>query len=101
MIGQHTNPTRQRGPRWRVGLVWFQVTPAPAPLLLPSRAAAAVAFSKALPEFEPWSRIVERDLSQTADIRVEVIDTREGAERLIRQRRRAAILVFGPRFSEQ
>ena len=48
-----------------------------------------------------WAKIVERDLAQTAGIRVEVIPTREEAEQLIKAGKRAAVLVFGPKFSER
>ncbi len=48
-----------------------------------------------------WSKIVERDLAQTAGIRVEVIESRAEAERLVAQGKRAAVLVFGPKFSER
>jgi ABC-type multidrug transport system permease subunit len=50
---------------------------------------------------ETWARVVQRDLAETAGIRVEVIRTREEAERLIAASKRSAILVFGPRFSER
>jgi ABC-type Na+ efflux pump permease subunit len=50
---------------------------------------------------EPWSQVVLRDLAQTGGIRVEIIPSREEAERLIQNRKRAAILVFGPDFSER
>jgi ABC-type Na+ efflux pump permease subunit len=48
-----------------------------------------------------WSKIVQRDLAQTAGIRVEVIPTLAEAEELVRGGKRAAVLVFGPKFSEQ
>ena len=48
-----------------------------------------------------WSKIVQRDLAQTAGIRVEMIPTLAQAEELVRGGRRAAVLVFGPKFSEQ
>lgn len=54
-----------------------------------------------LNEGEPWSQVVRRDLAETANIRIEVIDSPEEAERLIREHKRAAILVFQPRFSER
>jgi ABC-type Na+ efflux pump permease subunit len=50
---------------------------------------------------EPWSHVVRRDLAETANIRIEIIDSPEEAERLIREHKRAAILVFQPRFSER
>ncbi len=46
-----------------------------------------------------WSKVVERDLAQTAGIRVELIDTLEEAELLVGEGKRAAVLVFGPEFS--
>jgi ABC-2 type transport system permease protein len=50
---------------------------------------------------EPWSQVVRRDLAETAGIRIEVIDSLDEAERLIREHKRAAILVFEPGFTEQ
>ena len=48
-----------------------------------------------------WSKTVQRDLAQTAGIRVEVIPELEEAEALVANGKRAAVLVFGPKFSEQ
>jgi ABC-type Na+ efflux pump permease subunit len=48
-----------------------------------------------------WSKVVQDDLALTAGIRVEVIDTYEQAEALVGDGKRAAVLVFGPKFSEQ
>ena len=48
---------------------------------------------------KPWSKVVQDDLAQTAGIRVELVPTREQAEHLCRDGRRAAVLVFGPDFS--
>jgi ABC-type multidrug transport system permease subunit len=45
--------------------------------------------------------VVLDDLSHTAGIRVEVIESEAEARRLISQRKRAAILVLGPNFSER
>jgi ABC-type Na+ efflux pump permease subunit len=50
---------------------------------------------------EPWSQVVQRDLAQTAGIRVEIIPSRAEAEELVRDSRRAAVLVFGPEFSQR
>src|SRR5262249_23831355 len=52
-------------------------------------------------EFEDWSIAVQRDLSETGGIRGEMIETREQAQELVDQGRRAAILAFGPLFSER
>jgi ABC-type multidrug transport system permease subunit len=48
-----------------------------------------------------WSKTVERDLAQTGGIRVEIIPTLEEAEQLVRNSKRAAVIVFGPDFSKQ
>jgi ABC-2 type transport system permease protein len=48
-----------------------------------------------------WAQVVREDLAQTAGIRVEVIASREEAKRLTEGGRRAAVLVFGPGFSNQ
>ncbi len=48
-----------------------------------------------------WSETVERDLAQTAGIRVEVIPTLAEAEELVRNGKRAAVIVFGPKFSQR
>jgi len=49
----------------------------------------------------PWSEIVIDDLSGTAGIRVEIIESRETAERLVSRGERSAVLVFDPEFSER
>ncbi len=48
-----------------------------------------------------WSKTVMQDLAQTAGIRVEVIPSLAEAEELVSSGQRAAVLVFGPKFSEQ
>jgi ABC-type multidrug transport system permease subunit len=50
---------------------------------------------------EPWSVLVQRDLAQTAGIRVELIPSVVEAERLVRESKRAAVLVFGPEFTRK
>lgn len=50
---------------------------------------------------EPWSKVVQRDLAETAGIRIEEIEHTVDAERLIREHKQAAILVFQPRFTER
>jgi ABC-2 type transport system permease protein len=49
----------------------------------------------------PWSQVVLDDLGNTAGIRVEKIDDRATAERLVRRGELAAVLVFGPDFSKR
>jgi ABC-type Na+ efflux pump permease subunit len=48
-----------------------------------------------------WSEVVLADLKDTAGIRVEIVPSREEAERLCREGRRPAVLVFGPQFSRR
>ena len=48
-----------------------------------------------------WSKVVERDLAQTAGIRVEVIASEPEAEQLVAVGKRSAVIVFGPKFSER
>ncbi len=50
---------------------------------------------------KPWSEVVIDDLSSTAEIRVELIDSREAAERLVARGKRSAVLVFEPDFSDR
>jgi ABC-type Na+ efflux pump permease subunit len=50
---------------------------------------------------ETWSQVVRRDLAETGDIRIEIIDSPEEAERLIREHKRAAILVFQSNFTRR
>ena len=49
----------------------------------------------------PWADRVVADLTDTADIRVEVIPDRAEAERLVRAGERAAVVVFRPEFSDR
>ncbi|MSR52701.1 MAG: ABC transporter permease [Gemmataceae bacterium] len=46
-----------------------------------------------------WSEVVLDDLAGTADIRIEIIGSREEAMRLIRDGKRSAVLIFEPDFS--
>lgn len=48
-----------------------------------------------------WSKVIQLDLAQTAGIRLEVMESREQAERAVREGKRAAVLIFGPRFSDR
>jgi ABC-2 type transport system permease protein len=47
-----------------------------------------------------WSEIVLDDLAGTADIRIEQIDDLATAEKLIREGKRSAVLIFEPEFSQ-
>lgn len=46
-----------------------------------------------------WSEVVLDDLAGTAEIRIEIISSREEALRLIRDGKRSAVLIFEPDFS--
>jgi hypothetical protein len=48
-----------------------------------------------------WSKVVERDLAETAGIRLEIIASKEEAQRLVDDHRRAAVLILKPIFSER
>jgi ABC-2 type transport system permease protein len=50
---------------------------------------------------ESWAKVVQRDLLDTADIKLEVIKTRAEAQQLVDSGKRAAVLVFGPNFSRR
>jgi ABC-type transport system involved in multi-copper enzyme maturation permease subunit len=86
--------------RLREGMAWFTVTPGVQAHELGTLMLAGT-NRLARPPAEPWSKVVQRDLEQTAGIRIEIIPTREEAERLVRDGKRAAVLVFGPSFSER
>jgi ABC-type multidrug transport system permease subunit len=62
---------------------------------------AVATYHTLIDNFEDWSKVVQRDLSETAGIRVELIESREEAERLVHNGRRSAVLAFGPLFTEQ
>jgi ABC-type Na+ efflux pump permease subunit len=75
---------------------------------------SVVNLDKGLPEYKEkypgrrWSEVVLDDLaaptgvqSPTSGIRIEIIDSRERAEQLVREGKRAAVLVFKPDFSEK
>ncbi len=69
---------------------------------------SVVVLDQGLPAYPPksfpgrkWSQVVLDDLATTAGIRIETIDDRATAERLVRRGERAAVLVFGPDFSRQ
>lgn len=73
-------------------------------------AALASANHVTRPPDEPWSKVVLRDLKETAEIRVEIVrdpadpsgsSDRARAESLVRHSKRSAVLVFGPHFSEK
>lgn len=91
----------------RDGLAWLSVTPG---LLQGSGAGQVQALGAGMlsavhrPDWfphEPWSGVVLRDLSDTAAIKVELIASRQEAESLVKNSRRAAVLVLGKNFSKR
>jgi ABC-type multidrug transport system permease subunit len=50
---------------------------------------------------EPWSKVVQDDLAETAGIKVEVIDSLETAQQLVENHKRAAVLIFKPTFTDR
>ncbi len=60
-----------------------------------------------LNEGEPWSKVVQRDLAETANIRIHTISNGDEearlreADRLIREHKQAAILIFRRNFTER
>lgn len=50
---------------------------------------------------KPWSQMVIDDLTNTGNVRVEMIPTRVEAEQLIRKGDRAAVVIFEPEFSDR
>lgn len=53
------------------------------------------------PPPEPWAKVIQRDLEDTGGIRVELIPDEATARHLVHSRQRAAVLVFGPEFSDR
>jgi ABC-type Na+ efflux pump permease subunit len=53
------------------------------------------------PGAKTWAEVVLKDLNETADIRVEIIASREEAEQLVARGERAAVLILGPKFSKR
>jgi ABC-2 type transport system permease protein len=51
--------------------------------------------------YDHWADVVLKDLTETADIRVEIIESLQQAQDLVRRGDRAAVLVLGPEFSRR
>jgi ABC-2 type transport system permease protein len=102
---RQANRVSERLDQLREGMAAFTRTPLPVPGALPPQEATALTLAAANRRHrvtpEPWSQVVQRDLRQTGGIRVEIIPTRAEAERLVRDSQRAAVLVFGPDFSDR
>ncbi len=50
---------------------------------------------------ERWFEVIKRDLAETGGIKIEMIDSAEEARRLVADHKRAAVLIFKPKFSER
>ena len=50
---------------------------------------------------ETWSKVVQRNLAETAGIKVELIGSQEEAQALIRNHKVPAVLIFEPAFSDR
>jgi ABC-type multidrug transport system permease subunit len=77
---------------------WLAGTPDTRPL--GGALLAAAVRSRRFPPGK-WSEVVIKDLQETAEIRLEPIPDRPTAERLVRDSKRPAVLVFGPNFSRR
>jgi ABC-type Na+ efflux pump permease subunit len=51
--------------------------------------------------YDHWASVILKDLTETADIRVEIIDSLPQAKDLVRRGDRAAVLILGPDFSHR
>lgn len=57
-------------------------------------------YSETFPK-RPWSQILLDDISDTADIRIEMIQNRDEAERLVKSGKRSTVIVLEPEFSDR
>src|SRR5262249_25961781 len=90
----------------REGTAWLGRTPAPGQLPgVDNRHLSALTLARVNSRMwyprQSWAKVVQRDLADTAGIRVEIISSSEEARSLTRNGRRAAVLVFGPNFSKR
>lgn len=85
----------------RDSLAWLGVTPGMGLWQAPSAAGLSLANHVTWFPHESWSRLVLRDLSETANIRIELVADRAEALRLVRSGKRPAVLVLGPHFSKR
>jgi len=87
----------------REGFSWLSVGPMRGDLQVQVSGALAVAEMNRGLYFphDSWADEVLRDLGQTAGIAVELLESREEADRLIESGRRPAVLILGPDFSKR
>ena len=86
----------------RDGIGWLALTPNPASSTqVWTGCSVALANRPGWFPHESWSKLLLRDLNETADIRVEFINDRAEAEHLVKSGKRAAVLVLGKHFSKR
>lgn len=78
-------------------------TPNPASGVSQGLAGCSLAWANDLSWFphKAWSQLLLDDLNETADIRIEFVQDRAEAQRLVSTGKRAAVLVLGKRFSKR
>jgi len=86
----------------REGVAWLAALPGPGGAAQTLGAAGMVRLNQErwFPR-KNWGEVVLEDLGQSADISVEIINTREEARQLVRNGNRAAVLILGPDFSRR
>jgi ABC-type multidrug transport system permease subunit len=93
-------------PMIQEGMSWFALMPgiqAASPGLNVQAMGAMALAAGNHPRWFPhqkWSKVVLQDLAETADISVELV-TPEQAKSLVHSGQRAAVLIFGPKFSKR
>jgi ABC-2 type transport system permease protein len=87
------------------GMSWLALTPTPAVGAIhgPEITALALAATNRFGRFpyRKWSDVVLEDLTDTAEIRVEVVPDEATARRLCAESKRPAVIKFGPDFSHR
>jgi ABC-2 type transport system permease protein len=85
------------------GVSWLAAGPAMPGLTVAGLRAPGMAIVNSNQWFPhvSWAEVVLRDLAQTADISVELLNSQEQAQDLVRRSRRPAVLVLGPHFSKR
>lgn len=99
-LDQGDKPTKVRET-----VAWLSATPTPAPFSCPVHVFSAAGLARAnesvRPPQERWADVVRRDLTETGEIKLDIIESEEKAKQLLDEGKLSAILVFGPHFSER
>ena len=86
----------------RDALAWLEIVPSSGLEGLAAQVGGVSGFQVASDQLpDSWAKIVQRDLEQTAEIRVEILHDPAEAQVVVDNSKRAAVLVFGPHFSER